>query len=196
MKKILTLLLVIAVLLTGCGIIKSQLPIKNLLDTAKDLTIGKKEATVEIQASPDEDFNQDFWEDSVYEDSGNAQVEAIRKSLVAGFNKVNTTGETPCQAQWNQVKNLSIRCKVDGYDRLLLSMLYPTMAYTATLGVTALVSVSELNKELPEDFAVTVMLTVKGKPVYTTRTSLELLENIADGDMSLDAWQKEAEITK
>lgn len=195
MKKIMLLCLVLTMTLTACGFIKSKIPLDSIVDIAKELGSDKKSSTVEVEQLSDEDFLRDYLDDGVYEASDNPKLEEIRQSIKSTFDSDHQVGNTSCMAQWNQPKNLTIKCKVDDFG--VLTMLYPTITHTVTLAVTGLSTVSELTNHLPEGFVVTVMLTIKGKPVYTARTSLGLLEKIASGDVGTqEKWLEEAEIIK
>lgn len=195
MKKAFILCFVLTMTMTSCGLIKSKLPIDSILDVAKEITSDKKSSDDEMDPSPDQGFEGELSEDGVYEAFENERLEEIRQSLLNTFNNENQEGDTRCEAQWNRIEDLRIMCKVDSFG--VLTMLYPTIAHTATLAFTGLTTVTELSKDLPEDFAITVALTVKGKSVYSARTSLALLEKIASGDVSTqEEWLKEAEIRK
>lgn len=192
MKKIFLLCLVFAVVLTGCGILKSKLPVDSIMDLAKDLSSGQNDTT-DSKTSSDEDFAEDPSEGIAYQASDNATLEEMRKTVVSTFNSENSTSESPCTANWNELKNLTVKCKVDNFG--VLKMIYPTIAHTATLAFTGLTTLSEVNDDLPEDFVVTVMLTVKNKAVYTARTPKALLEKISNGEAGTQKeWLEEAEI--
>ncbi len=190
MKKLIIIVVLFSILLTGCANPPEPTPTPEPSPTLEPTTTNTLEPTVTNTPAPTSTPEPtatpiDFFSEEVR----NGIIDTLNKELYGDKN------EFDCKASWTDKKSLKFVCRnVDGgpYMQLIQTMI----CHINTLAGVAVLRDENLLDFMSEDFTVVVIaMTKSGMHRTMSTTKAETLQRIADRIITTQIeWEQEAEI--